>query len=189
MSSITQPVYIYQARSAEIEAVLTENRKRFPVLSSRIDKAEEILFTGSLSVEPCAWNSANVVHWKVRSQSHDGYYLLNGTHNHCGCPDRGERIGDVKFCKHSIAVATYRRVLKDQFNDLVQVREMDLGILPNGEFHAYAKSMGYVQVAKVNDGYAFVDMQSAVRFSIWLAKSKMTEFASYFNSKRELVAA
>lgn len=190
MSSISHSDALYQPTSGEIANVLASIRPDWPTLESRICKAEEILLDGGLTLDPVAWQKAMIVLWKVQSQScADGTYTVVGCTHTCNCPDRGLRMADLRFCKHSIAVSAYRRILKERFNEQIQAREIDLGILHNGEFHAYAKGMGYVQAAKLNGSYSFVDAASAVRFSIWLAKQGASEFVSLFDAQRELVAA
>lgn len=133
---------MYQPTAGEIAHVTASAARRHPQLASRIDKAADIL-TAGLQLEPVAWEVRNVVHWRIASQSYKGAYI--------------------------IAVAAYMKVLANRFNADVRARAIDLGILPDGTFNAYAKRLGIVHIRKIGSAYTFADQASAVRYSLWLA--------------------
>lgn len=174
MNTTTLPATpaLYQPTVAEIVHVTESAKHRRPLFASRIDKARDILLDGSLQIEPAAWHRSNVVNWRIASQSHAGAYILVGLG--CPCQDsRAQKLGNVRFCKHSIAVASYLKILRNRFNADVRNRDIDLGVLGNGEFHAYGKYMGYVQVAKLGregETYTFINHAGAAHYAIWLAK-------------------
>lgn len=158
---------LYHPTTPEIAHVTASAKRRHPECASRLDKAADILSAG-LSLEPVAWQKRNVVHWHIASQSHGGAYIVAGTH--CPCQDsRAPHVCNGRFCKHSIAVSLYMKVLCNRLNDSIQAREIDLGICVDGTFNAYAKGLGFVHVRKMGSAYIFADMASAVRYSLWLA--------------------
>jgi hypothetical protein len=189
MSIVPQPApRLYQPTAVEIVKVAESAKRRHPECASRIDKAASIL-TGGLQLEPVAWEVRNVVRWHVASQSHGGAYIVVGLA--CPCQDsRAPMVCNGRFCKHAIAVALYMKILRNHVNANIRRREIDLGILVNGEFHAYADKgrMGYVQMARLackacslqdrpvrkrsecGTTYTFVNAASAVHYSLWLAK-------------------
>ena len=158
---------LYRPTIAETERVAESAKHRHPAMAARIDKAATIL-DGDLELDQLAWDKRNVARWKVSSQSHAGAYVVCGLH--CPCQDsRAQVINHTRFCKHAIAVAMYQKILRNRFNADVRAREIDLGILPDGTFNAYATRLGMVHVRKVAGVYLFCDAASAVRYSIWLA--------------------
>lgn len=160
-------ITLYQPTTIEISKVAQSAQRRHPECASRIDKAADILAAG-LTLEPVAWEKRNVPHWRIASQSNGGAYIVTA----CGCPCQDSKAPVVargRRCKHVIAVSLYLKVLSNRFNATVQAREIDLGILPDGTFNAFAPRMGHVHVRKVGSAYVFCDMASAVRFSMWLA--------------------
>jgi hypothetical protein len=66
---------------------------------------------------------------------------------------------------------------------------IELGILVNGEFHAYGRRMGYVQLCKVGSAYTFTDMASAVHYSMWLAQKPIATEWPVALATESLVAA
>jgi hypothetical protein len=64
------------------------------------------------------------------------------------------------------------KILRNHVNADIRARRIDLGILVNGEFHAYADKgrMGYVQMRRTGTTYDFADVASAVRYSLWAAQ-------------------
>jgi hypothetical protein len=158
---------LYQPTSAEIVKVTASAAHRHPAFAARIDKAAAILY-GDLQLDQLAWDMRNVVRWHIASQSHGGAYVVCGLH--CPCQDsRAPMINNVRTCKHSMAVSFYMKILRTHVNVDIRNREIDLGILHTGEFHAYAGCMGYVQLRKSGIAYDFSDATSAVRYSLWLA--------------------
>lgn len=191
MLSLSQSPVLYQPTDAEICGVLAAARALWPTLTSRIDRAQDILRMSCISIEPVAWCKSSVVHWQIASQTHSGSYIVPGFSMQCPCPDRAQYIGDVKYCKHTIALSAYRRILLDRFNADIQAREIDLGILHTGDFHAYAKGLGIVLAHKASGFYHFSDADSCVKYSLWLAKQNLLEWHHTFraNSTRDVVAA
>lgn len=144
-------------------------RKRWPKLISRIDRAQDILLSGGISLEPVAWQKLCVPYWKIASQSKpSGYYIIPGGSG-CHCPDQAPKIGQRSFCKHVIALACYLRILRDKFNADVRCFNVELSMLHTGELHAYAKRLGYMKVNNVNDVYHFATQASPAHYAIWLA--------------------
>jgi hypothetical protein len=164
------PLTLYVPTSAEIAHVCESAERRWPALASRINKARDILLNGSLTVDPVAWEVRNVAHWRIASQTHAaGAYIIVGLH--CPCRDsRAPMICNGRFCKHNMAVANYLKILRNHLNADIRNREIDLGILPNGEFHCYAKGIGYVQACRSGATYDFVGAASVVHYSLWLAR-------------------
>lgn len=161
----TKNYNIYVPTEAEIVHVTTSAARRHPELASRIEKAAAILLDGALQLDALAWDVCQVARWKVASQSGKGaYVIVNG-----GCPCYDARINGAAHCKHGIAVASYMKILRNHLNSNIQVREIDLGIVPDGTFNAWAKGLGHVHVRKNGATYDFCNAASAVRYSIWLA--------------------
>jgi hypothetical protein len=158
---------LYNPTGAEILGVTASAKRRHPHMATRIDKAQAIL-TAGLQLEPVAWEVRNVARWRIASQSHGGAYIVNG--QCCPCQDsRAPHVGHERRCKHSIAVNFYTKILTNHFNADVRARGIDLGILPDATFNAYAKGMGHVHVRRLGTAYVFCDAASMVRYSIWLA--------------------
>lgn len=169
-NSVSHPAPIlYRPTSAEILHVTESAKHRHGALASRISKAADILISGSLALEPVAWEVRQMVHWRIESQSHDGAYIVPGMH--CPCQDsRAPMVNLIRFCKHAIAIASYFKILRNHLNDDIKCFNVELGILSNKEFHGYAKGAGYMHIRKVCEGaYTFADSASAVRYAIWLA--------------------
>ena len=167
---------IFRPSAVEVLKVTESAKRRHPDCASRIDKAAEIV-AGGLQLEPVAWEARNVPHWKIGSQSHGGAYIVTA----CGCPcqDKGApRVAGGRRCKHVIAVSLYLKLLANRLNAHIRAREIDLGILPDATFNAWAKRMGHVHLCKIGTAYAFVDMASAVRFSLWLATQQPVAVAA-----------
>lgn len=142
-------------------------KRRHPAFAARIEKASTIL-DGDLQLDQLAWDMRNVVRWRIASQSHSGAYIVCGLH--CPCQDsRAQVVGNTRFCKHAIAVALYMKLLRNHFNGDVRRREIDLGILPDGPFNAYAPKLGICHIRKNGTTYDFADSASAVRYAIWVA--------------------
>jgi hypothetical protein len=163
-----QSPLLYQPTAEEVEKVAASAKRRHPELASRIDKAADIIASGSLQLEALGWKRAQLARWRIASQSHGGAYVVTT----CGCPCQDNRapvVAHSRRCKHTIAVSLYLKVLANHLNANIRAREIDLGILPDGTFNAYAKGMGIVHLRKLGSAYVFVDMASAVRFSMWLA--------------------
>lgn len=161
---------LYQPTPAEISTAVASAARRHPELASRIEKAGEILRDGSLQLDQLAWDMRAMVRWKIASQSGRGtYVVVNGG---CPCQDnRASHLNGCKCCKHSIAVATYAKIMRNRLNATIHNREIDLGILHTGEFAAYADNqrMGMVHLRKSGATYDFCETASMVRFSLWLA--------------------
>ena len=168
--SLPQPA-LYQPTDAEIIKVTASAKHRNPALASRIVKACDILLNGNLQLEPVAWEVGQHVRWHIASQSHSGAYIVCGVA--CPCQDMAApMVSGTRFCKHGIAVASYLKILRTHLNANIFNRELDLGILPNGEFHAYGTRMGYVQCRKMGCAYNFINAASAVHYSLWLAAQR-----------------
>ena len=166
----TAPVVIYQPTVAEVCGVTASAAHRWPTLANRIGKAGDILLSGALTLEPVAWEVRCGVHWHIKSQTHDkAAYIVPGHSMSCPCQDRAPHAYGTRFCKHAIAVASYGKILRNHFNADVRNREIDLGILPDGTFNAYASRLGICHIRKSGATYDFVDAASAVRYSLWLA--------------------
>lgn len=149
----------------EISRAVASAAHRHPELAARLDKAATLLVDGSLQLDQLAWDLRNVVRWKVASQSGKGVYVVvNGA-----CPCGDSRLNGASYCKHAIAVALLTKVLRNRLNATIGAREIDLGILPDGTFNAWAQALGHVQVKRDGVSYDFVDSASMVRFSLWLA--------------------
>ena len=158
-------IILYQPTASEIAHAVASAAHRHPELASRLDKAATLLVDGSLQLDTLAWNMRQLPRWKIASQSGKGSYVVcNGA-----CPCGDSRLNGASHCKHAIAVALLAKVLRNRLNATIGAREIDLGILPNGEFNAWAKGMGMVQVRRNGCTYDFVDAASMVRFSLWLA--------------------
>lgn len=153
---------LYQPTDAEISAVTTSAKHRHPELATRADKAAVIIAAG-LQLDATAWERGQLARWRIASQSGNGAYVVCGT----SCPCQDKR---APYCKHSIAVALLLKVLANRINVCIRVREIELGILPDGTFNAYAPKLGHVHMYKVGSAYAFSDAASAVRYSMWTAK-------------------
>lgn len=177
---------LFQPTISEIEKVAASAKRRHSECASRIDKAAEIIAGGSLQLETVGWENAQLARWRIASQSGNGAYVVTGS----GCPCKDSRAPMVargRRCKHVIAVSLYLKILANRINADIRSFNIELGILENGEFHAYGKRMGYVQLRKVGSAYVFVDMSSAVRYSLWLAQQPIaTEWPTTVES---LVAA
>lgn len=156
---------LYRPTPNEITSVVTSAKGRHPELATRLDKAAEIILSGGLQLDAVAWERGQLARWRVASQSGKGAYVV--TSDHCPCGD--SRCNGVSYCKHSIAAHLYMKVLCNRVNVTIRNRDIDLGILEDSSFHAYAKGLGIVHMKKVGTAYAFVDAASAVRFSMWLA--------------------
>jgi hypothetical protein len=129
-----------------------------------------------LQLDALAWDLRQLARWKIASQSHAGAYIVYGLA--CPCEDsRAKQHDGAKLCKHVIAVANYLKILRCHLNADIRGREMDLGILPDGTFNAYAKGMGHVHLCKRGTTYDFADAASAVRYSLWLAKCQLAPVA------------
>jgi hypothetical protein len=169
MSSIAQSPAIYQPSDAEITPLLAAACTRWPQLISRIDRAQEILLSGGISLEPVAWEKRNVPYWQIASQSKaDGSYIIPGSMG-CHCPDRAPSIGERRFCKHTIVLACYLRILRNKLNADIRRFAVELSVLGNGELHAFAKRLGYVQVYNAGHVYKFSTQASPAHYAIWLA--------------------
>jgi hypothetical protein len=173
MNSLAQSapvVTLYQPTHAEVQCLFMKARTAWPQISSRLDKAQDILLSGGIGVDPVAWQLRNAVQWRIASQSTSATYTYIIVSGHCACADRAPVVNGRKVCKHAITVEAYRRILRDKLNAAIQARKVDLGILPNGQFHVYATRCGYVEVKRYSTGvYDFVSDASAIHFSVWLA--------------------
>lgn len=154
---------LYVPTAVEIQTVAASAKRRHPALAGRIDKAAEILASGSLQLDPIAWDKCQVARWRIASQSGNGSYVV--TSGTCPCQDKR-----TQWCKHAIATQLYSKVVTNNLNVDIRGREIDLGILPDGSFNCYAKGLGVVHLRKVGPAYIFADAASMVRYSIWLAK-------------------
>ena len=107
---MTRP--IYRPAVGEYTPHLEHARRKWPHLSSRIDKAAAILSANAINHDGASWI--------VRSQADgDHHYTVDRTG--CSCPDfiRGAAVAEYRpFCKHLIAFLTYREVLIDWANGL-----------------------------------------------------------------------
>lgn len=165
---LPQSPLLYQPTSSEIAKVAASAKHRHPELATRIAKAADIITGGSLQLETVGWKRAQLARWRISSQSNNGAYVVTSS----GCPCRDSRAPIVargRRCKHVIAVSLYAKILANRFNADIRAREIDLGILPDGTFNAYAKGLGIVHLRKLGTAYVFVDMASAIRYSMWLA--------------------
>lgn len=160
---------LYQPTSTEIANVAASAKLRHPALGSRIDKAAELLLSGGLQLDTTAWARGQMARWRIASQSHGGAYVVCGL----SCPCEDCRSNRAAYCKHSIAVTLYLKILANRFNGNVRQREIDLGVEDARHLHAYARKMGYVQVQRVANAYTFSDAASAVRYSTWLAAQRL----------------
>lgn len=159
---------LFQPTISEIEKVAASAKRRHPECASRIDKAADIIASGSLQLEALGWKRAQLARWRIASQSGNGAYVVTSS----GCPCRDSRAPIVargRRCKHTIAVSLYMKVLANHLNANIRAREIDLGILPDGTFNAYAKGLGIVHLRKLGTAYVFTRMESAIRYSMWLA--------------------
>lgn len=163
MNTPTLP-QLYAPSAAEITAVANSAKCRHPHLASRIDKAAELLTTGALQLDAAAWDVRQLVRWKVASQSGKGSYVVCGT----SCPCQDKR---TPHCKHAIAVTLLLKILNNRINADIRARDIDLGILPDHTFNAYANRLGMVHLRKLGMSYTFCDSASAVRFSMWAARA------------------
>jgi hypothetical protein len=169
LSQSASVVTIYQPTADEVIPLMEAARNSWPKLASRIDKAQDILLSGGIGLDPLAWQLRAMPWWKIASQSKEnGFYIIVGSTG-CHCPDQAPKIGERSFCKHVIALACYLRILRDKFNADVRCFNVELSMLHTGELHAYAKRLGYVQVSNVNDTYHFATQASPAHYAIWLA--------------------
>jgi hypothetical protein len=179
---------LYKPTTAEITHVTASARRRHPDMAQRIDKAAEILLNGDLTIQDLAWEGRSVVQWRIASQTHKGAYIICGLG--CPCQDsRAAKLGNVRFCKHAIAVASYLKILRNRLNADIRSRVLDLGILPDGTFNAWAKNMGIVSVVKDGSTYRFLNHTSAVHYSLWLAKREAAQAIPVTWPQRVAVAA
>lgn len=207
MNTLPQPLALYQASAAEIAAITAELRARWPQLWTRIDKAETILNEGGLTLDALAWHKSQIVQWRVASQADPAHHYVLGRNLHCGCtdatvegmpsayrtgsdkpapkgfpkkPERPPRIDGVFYCKHALAVAIYRRVLKLHINEDIRRQQIELGVLLDGNRIAHADRLGIVILTcdpgfPLSDGvpgYSFHDGASAVRYALWLGATQ-----------------
>lgn len=206
MNTIARSLLMYQPTAQEIRPVADELRLRWPQLWTRIDKAEAILNEGGLLLDVLAWQKSQLVQWRVTSQYDPTQHYVIGRLLHCGCTDanidsippkhpsldvaprkpavRPARIDGVFYCKHALAVAIYRRILKLHFNDDVRRQVIELGVMLDGNLIAHADRLGIVIMTRDEDfplsdgvpGYSFHDAASAVRYGLWLGeKQAVTE--------------
>lgn len=155
---------LYVPSVTEIMHAANSAKRRHPELAARISKAADILVTGSLQLDAVAWQKCQLARWRVASQSGKGTYVVSS--GHCPCED-SHRHGEN--CKHSIALALYSKILRNHVNADIRARQIDLGILETGEFHAYAKRLGIVDMKRDGMTYTFCNAASAVRYSMWAA--------------------
>jgi hypothetical protein len=164
----TKHYSIYQPTAAEIAHVTKSAARRHPDMAARIHKAQDLLLSGALQLDATAWDLRQLARWRIASQSHGGAYVVVGLA--CPCQDsRAPKVGANRCCKHSMAVSLYAKILRNHLNADIRAREIDLGILPDGTFNAYAKRLGHVHLCKNGTTYDFADAASMVRYSIWLA--------------------
>jgi hypothetical protein len=133
------------------------------------------------SLTPTAWDVRQVVRWHIASQSHNGAYIVvNG-----GCPCDDCRCNRVDYCKHSVAVHLYRKIVTNRLN-----RNITAGVIELDESgNAYAKGMGIVTLAKHGSAYTFADSASLVRFSLWLAKQQQPIIVEWPVAQPAMMAA
>jgi hypothetical protein len=156
---------LYAPSPVEIMSAAASAKRRHPALASRIDKAAAMLLDGSLQLNELAWSKCQLVQWRVASQTGKGAYVIINR----ACPCRDSRHNDTSYCKHEIAANLLMKVLRNRFNADIRAREIDLGILPDGTFNAWAPKLGIVAARKLGTVYTFADDASAIRYSIWLA--------------------
>ena len=161
-------ILLYTPTVEEINSVVASAKRRHPALASRIDKAAEILLSGSLQLDVTAWDVRPVARFRVASQSGNGAYVVVGLQ--CPCQDKR-----ATFCKHVIATQLYMKILANRANTDIRSFDIELGILPDGTFNAWAKGMGYVQMKRAGSAYIFTDAASMVRYSLWLAKREAAQ--------------
>ncbi len=169
MNTSTLP-QIYTPSAAEIAQVCASAKRRHPDLAARLDKAAELLTSGAVTLDTVAWERGQLARWKVASQSGRGAYVVVGL----ACPCKDRQCNGVSHCKHAAAVALLSKILTNHFNQSVRARDIDLGILPDGTFSAWAKGMGAVHVKRLGSGYIFCDAASMVRYAIWAAKQPLS---------------
>lgn len=166
----TAPI-LFQPLATEITKVAASAAHRHPAIAGRIAKAAELLLSGALQLEPVAWQKGQDVRWHVASQSGRGAYVVCGLH----CPCQDSRAHGL-HCKHSIAISLYLKILANRLNVDLRIREIELGVWDMGQYSAYAKRMGIVQVTKLGrevEAYTFVSHASAAHYSLWLAKRRI----------------
>lgn len=156
---------LYVPSAVEVLNAANSAKRRHPQLAGRIDKARDLLVTGALQLNELAWSKCQLVQWRIASQSGRGAYVV--INNACPCND--SRHNGVSYCKHAIAAHLYLKMLRNRFNADIRGRALDLGILPDGTFNAWAKKLDHVHVCKLGTVYTFADDASAVRYSMWAA--------------------
>jgi hypothetical protein len=162
---------LYTPSADEINTVTASAKRRHPDLAARLDKAAELLHSGNVQLDPTPWERSQLARWVVPSQSGRGAYVVNRLD--CPCRDLdAPHVGRARCCKHSMAVALLTKILTNRLNADIRAFNVELGILPNGEFQAYAhnRRMGCVQIRKMGArAYCFADAASMVHYSIHLA--------------------
>lgn len=156
---------LYVPSLTEITHAANSAKRRHPQLASRIDKAAELLNAGSLQLNELAWTKCQLVQWRVASQTGKGAYVIINR----ACPCQDSRRHDASYCKHEIASNLLMKILRNRFNADIRGRNIDLGILPDKTFNAYARKMGIVAARKLGTVYTFADDASAIRYAAWLA--------------------
>jgi hypothetical protein len=161
---------LYRPTLDEITRAAQSAAHRHPQLASRIQRATVIMEVGDVELEPVAWEVRQVARWRVASQSHKGaYVVVNG---HCPCDDC--RRNRVAYCKHSIAVHLYTKIVTNHLNAGICSGAIEMDALPGGNLALYANRMGIVQVRFAGSAFLFTDAASMVRYSLWLAAQPVT---------------
>lgn len=102
------------------------------------DRAVDLILSGNVAL------SAKNGNGKVKSQSGDGFYLVDVRNNYaCTCPAKGSKLG---LCKHALAVKLTYRALSEARNPESEIVDIQsaLGMMNEDGYMIAYKALAWM---------------------------------------------